>query len=98
MTEPVIVRPGGTRTDVTRVGPGTVPTYQASSSPTVSGPVVRPIAAPPPRQPAPDPVLAWLASYEAERYRNHWVALDPETGRFLGLADALPDLRRWQAQ
>jgi hypothetical protein len=45
-----------------------------------------------------DPVLLWLASPAARQFENHWVALDPNTGRFLGLADALPSLRVWQAR
>jgi hypothetical protein len=98
MTETVIVHPGGTAPTVTRLGPGTAATYQDSGISTVLGPVVRPVT-PPRRQPTePDPVLAWLESDDARRYRNHWVALDPATGAFLGLADALADLRRWQAQ
>jgi hypothetical protein len=45
-----------------------------------------------------DPVLVWLASPEGRRYENHWVALNPRTGKFLGMADALPSLRMWQAR
>jgi hypothetical protein len=45
-----------------------------------------------------DPVLLWLASPEARRYENHWIALNPKTGKFLGMADALPSLRMWQAR
>lgn len=45
-----------------------------------------------------DPVLRWLASPAARQHENHWVALDPQTGRFLGMADALPSLRVWQAR
>lgn len=98
MTETVIVNTGGTTPTVTTRSGSTVPTYTASGGSTVPGPVVRPIT-PPARQPdESDPILSWLASDEARQYRNHWVALDPATGRFLGLADALADLRRWQAQ
>jgi hypothetical protein len=43
-----------------------------------------------------DPRLAWLARAEARQYEGHWVALDPDTGEFLGLADSRDDLRRWR--
>ncbi|HEY1920507.1 MAG TPA: hypothetical protein VGH27_33480 [Streptosporangiaceae bacterium] len=43
-----------------------------------------------------DPELAWLGSPEAHQYEGHWVALDPDTGKFLGMADANTDFRRWQ--
>jgi hypothetical protein len=45
-----------------------------------------------------DPVVDWLGSAKARQHRNHWVALNAETGEFLGRADDLPDLRRWQAE
>lgn len=45
-----------------------------------------------------EPVLAWLEGPEARQHENHWVALDPETGGFLGMADTLPSLRMWQAR
>jgi hypothetical protein len=97
MTEPVIVSHGGTVSTAGR-GRGTMPVYHRSGISTVPGPVVRPVT-PPARQPdESDPVLAWLAGKEARRHRNHWVALDPATGTFLGRADSLVDLRRWQAQ
>lgn len=48
--------------------------------------------------PGEDPVLRWLASPEARQHETHWVALDPRTGKFLGMADALPSLRMWQAR
>jgi hypothetical protein len=97
MSEPLIVIRRGT---VTTGGQGgsTSPTYYQTGISTLPGPVVT-SASPPARQPdESDPVLTWLASDEARRYRNHWVALNPATGTFLGLADALTDVRRWQAQ
>ena len=97
MTEPPIVNRLGTVTIGGRVG-STAPTYYQAGTSTLPGQVVSP-PTPPTRQPAEaDPVLTWLASEEARQYRNHWVALNPTTGTFLGLADALTDLRRWQAQ
>jgi hypothetical protein len=45
-----------------------------------------------------DPELDWLSSGEARRYQGHWVALSPQTGEFLGLADSNEDFRRWQQQ
>ena len=42
-------------------------------------------------------MVDWLGGPGARAHRNHWVALDPATGVFLGRADELPDLRRWQA-
>ena len=63
---------------------------------TVSGPVVRPIT--PARRPdEADPVLEWLASDKAREYQHRWVALDPDTGVFRGLADTPRDFRRWEA-
>jgi hypothetical protein len=97
MTETVVVTYGGTAPSVTHVR-GTQPTYSDAGFPTASGPV---IPAPPSRPGQPDehdPVLAWLTGDEAPRYRNHWVALNPDTGVLLGLADELPHLRRWQAE
>jgi hypothetical protein len=43
-----------------------------------------------------DPELSWLESPEARQYAGHWVALSPETGEFLGMADSDVDFRRWQ--
>lgn len=96
MTEPVVVNHGGTVTTY-RQGGSTAPNYYGSGISTLPGPVVRPIAPPARQADESDPILAWLASDEARRYQNHWVALEPTTGRFLGLADLLADLRRWQA-
>lgn len=62
------------------------------------GPPVRPVRPPARQAGGPDPILTWLASGQARRYQNHWVALEPATGSFLGLADLLADLRRWQAE
>src|SRR5690348_16994652 len=45
-----------------------------------------------------DPELVWLSSPEARHYEGHWVALDPDSGEFLGLADSRADLRRWREQ
>jgi hypothetical protein len=45
-----------------------------------------------------EPELVWLASEDAKRYEGHWVALNAETGSFLGLADSSTQLHRWQAQ
>lgn len=94
MTEPTIVHPGGTAPTVTDVGPATAPTYRTTTFSTTAGPLVRPIT-PPPRQPAePDPVISWLASDAARQYQHHWVALDPDTGAFRGVADTPRDFRR----
>ncbi len=46
----------------------------------------------------PEPEMAWLASDEAKRYQGHWVALAPDTGSFLGLADTQSDVLTWQRQ
>lgn len=97
MTEPLVVNYGGTAT-TSRQGGSAAPTYYGGGISTVTGPVVRPIAPPARQADESDPILAWLASGEARRYQNHWVALEPATGRFLGLADLLADLRRWQAE
>jgi hypothetical protein len=97
VTELVIVNLGGTVPTFGRGG-STGPAYYGGGISTVSGPVVRPVTPPARQAGETDPILAWLASDEARRYRNHWVALEPVTGSFLGLADALADLRRWQAQ
>jgi hypothetical protein len=97
MTEPVIVELGGTVPTFRQSG-SAAPTYSGGGMSTVPGPVVRPLIPPARQADESDPVLAWLASDEARRYRNHWVALEPVTGSFLGLADSLADLRRWQAQ
>jgi hypothetical protein len=97
MAEPVIVTHGGTVPTARQSG-GTAPTYHRSGLSTVPGPVVRPLTAPASQPSESDPVLAWLASEDARRHQNHWVAVDPVTGAFLGLADSLIDLRRWQAQ
>jgi hypothetical protein len=97
MTEPVIVELGGTAPTFRQSG-SAAPTYSGGGMSTVPGPVGRPPIPPARQADESDPVLAWLASDEARRYRNHWVALEPVTGSFLGLADSLADLRRWQAQ
>jgi hypothetical protein len=97
MTEPVIMTHGGTAPTASQAG-GTVPTYHGSGMSTVPSLVVRPLTSRAGQPDEPDPVLAWLASDDARQHQNHWVALDPVTGAFLGLADSLPDLRRWQAQ
>lgn len=43
-----------------------------------------------------NPELTWLESPEARQYAGHWVALNPETGEFVGMADSDTDFRRWQ--
>jgi len=43
-----------------------------------------------------DPLMAWLASDEARGHEGHWVALDPDTGEFLGRADTRAELRHWR--
>jgi hypothetical protein len=78
---------------------GTVPTYHAARLSTALGivrPTVTPLAGPP--VPEEDPVLTWLRTEEARGYQHHWVALSPDTGRFLGLADNPGDVRRWESR
>jgi hypothetical protein len=97
MSDTVFVSNGGTVSSVTASG-STRPTYRDAGLPMASGTVVarrRPTRRPPAAER--DPVVEWLGSAEASRHHNHWVALNPETGEFLGRADDLPDLRRWQA-
>lgn len=43
-----------------------------------------------------DPIAAWLATGEASTHRGHWVALDPDSGEFLGRADTRAELRHWR--
>lgn len=99
MTEPT-VSSVETSPPPTSVGPGmsTATDQGIASQSTVVGPVVRLLRAPETSQDETDPVLVWLASAQARQYENHWVALDPSTGSFLGFADSLPDLRRWQGR
>jgi hypothetical protein len=69
---------------------------QASYAGTTSvGLVIQPVAAVPATA-GDDPELRWLASSEAKQHEGHWVALSPETGEYLGRADADADFRRWQ--
>jgi hypothetical protein len=98
MSDTVFVSNGGTVSSVTASG-STRPTYRSAGLPMTSGTVLtrrRPTR----RSPAAerDPVIEWLGSADARQHHNHWVALNPETGAFLGRADDLPDLRRWQAE
>lgn len=81
------------------VGPvmTTSPTYATTTS-TAIGPVTQDGVSKSAVSDGDDPVLVWLASPQARQYENHWVALDPRTGNFLGIADALPTLRMWQAR
>lgn len=70
--------------------------YAIGTVSTVAGPVVRPVS-PHPHEDETDPkLLAWLESHEARQFEGHWVALDPETAEFLGLADTREELRRWR--
>jgi hypothetical protein len=99
MTEPSIVVAGGLPLP-SSVGPGmsTVTEYDITSRSTTAGLIA---VRNPERETVPDetePVLAWLASAEARQYVNHWVALDPDSGDFRGLADDLPELRLWQSR
>lgn len=96
MTDPVIMTQGGTVPTTADRGGSTAPTYHGSGISTVPGPVVRPSTTPVKQPAEPDPVLAWLGSSEARQYEGHWVALSPETGDFLGMADSDTDFRRWQ--
>lgn len=75
----------------------TAPTYADTAS-TAIGPVVQADVPAPSATSEADPVLLWLASPAARQYENHWIALNPRTGKFLGVADALPSLRMWQAR
>jgi hypothetical protein len=98
MTEPTI---GSVATSPkpTSAGPGasTAAVHGASSPSTAPGPISR-ARAPGTSVAETEPELVWLASDEARQYEGHWVALDPETGTFLGLADSVPHLRMWQAR
>jgi hypothetical protein len=97
MTETKVVNAAGTASTFVTQGPSTTPIYISSGPSTVSGPIVRPVI-PPSRQPdGPDPILAWLESDKAREHEHHWVALDPDTGTFRGLADTPRDFRRWEA-
>jgi hypothetical protein len=76
-------------------GPGTTTAlYVVGAVSTVPGPVVRPIRASHTPSNETDPKVVWLKSAEARRFEGHWVALDSDTGEFLGLADTREDLRR----
>lgn len=75
----------------------TASTYTGTVS-TAIGPVIQAGVSASSAASGEDPVLLWLASPGARQYENHWIALDPRTGKFLGLADALPSLRMWQAR
>ena len=79
-------------------GQSTAAEYETSGGSTAPGLVVVPGPAVPGQSVESDPELVWLASAEARQYENHWVALDPVTGSFLGLADSHADLRRWQGR
>jgi hypothetical protein len=99
MSEPVIVTYAGTASAAANeLHRNTAPVYLIRGPSTVSGPVVAPLQAEPRPGPEADPVLLWMASDEAIRYRNHWVALDPADGSLLGPADEMAHLRRWQAK
>src|SRR5260370_36405346 len=78
----------------------TSPTVKASYAGTASAAsVIRPVVAPTQAlSHEDDPEMRWLASDEARQYEGHWVALDPDNGEFLGLADTRADLRRWREQ
>lgn len=96
MTDTFVVT-GGRAPSVTELGT-TQPTYSGATLSTAPGP-----ESPQPQAEAvepdqQDPVVAWLTSDAAVPHRNHWVALNPLTGQFLGLADEFPHLRRWQAE
>jgi hypothetical protein len=79
-------------------GQSTEAEYEASGRSAAPGPVAVPDPAQPGQSVKSDPELVWLASDEATQYEGHWVALDPDTGQFLGLADTRADLRRWREQ
>jgi hypothetical protein len=97
MTETEVVNTGGTAPTFTIRSGSTGPAYSVSGISTVSGPVARPVAAPATQPDESDPVLEWLASGKARDYQHHWVALDPDTGVFRGLADTPRDFRRLEA-
>ena len=97
MTEPVNYSYGGTAPIDAGHGQSTEPIYEASDQSTAPGPVVSSQTLSGETIES-DPELIWLASDEATQYQNHWVALDPATGSFLGLADSLHELRLWQAR
>lgn len=48
--------------------------------------------------PGPDPCLAWLHSDEAVQYQGRWVALDADSGEFLGAVDETRDRLHWHAR
>jgi hypothetical protein len=77
---------------------GTVPTNVVPNVPGITGPVVRPVSAPPTPPPSEDRAVAWLDSDEAIPYQGHWVALDSETGDFLGEADNVHSWRVFRAR
>jgi len=79
-------------------GQSTEAEYEASGRSTASGPVAVPDPAQPDQSVESDPELVWLASDQAKQFEGHWVALNPDTGEFLGLADSTPDFRRWQQE
>ncbi len=95
MPETLFVSYGGTISSGTAIA-NTRADYRNSGSPATAA-----AARSSPRRPQEtaqrDPVVDWLGGPGARAHRNHWVALDPATGVFLGRADELPDLRRWQA-
>lgn len=101
MTEPVIVTSAGTASaSAARTARTTQPTYTSAGTSTarlVPAATTSRTARRRRTSAQRDPVLDWLTSREARRYASHWVALSPESGEFLGLADELPHLRRWQA-
>jgi hypothetical protein len=74
----------------------TTPTYTRTISTAIGPSIQSEVTAS--SAPEEDPVLVWLAGTEARQHETHWVALDPRTGKFLGMADALPSLRMWQAR
>jgi hypothetical protein len=94
MTEPSAseaVSPASSTTGYARVGSTVI---------TVSGPMVEGTSKTENHEPPAetDPIVTWLTSDDAIPYRNHWVALNPTTGEFLGLADEIPHVRRWQGE
>jgi len=97
MTEPTVSVTLGTATAMSvRQTSSAAAGYVAvqSSSP---GPIVQPAETSASRSlQDTDPELRWLASAQARRYRGHWVALDPDSGEFLGLADTREQLRVWR--
>jgi hypothetical protein len=99
MTEPTMAFALST-SPVASVGrtPSAKPDVVAVPSPTtVSGAELTETQAQEPQGES-DPELKWLATAEARGFEGHWVALDPDTGHFLGLADTREQLRRWRQQ